>query len=183
MLSDLIILEVLPDHAPTPVPEQHLARESRVTVGDLTLRMNSRVSLSEMMSVDRNKAAIRRFVAEVRNKGNVDVLDELAAPHVRNEMKVVARGLRAAFDTYEVEVVDLVGEGDTVVLRGIQRGVHRGEWLGVPATGRTVTWMVLRMFRFGADGRIVQTWAFSDTRRLIEQMGARITACLIPRCG
>jgi predicted ester cyclase len=126
------------------------------------------------VSVERNKTAIRRFVDEVRNKGNVDVLDELAAPHVREEMKAVARGLRAAFDPYEVDVVDLVGEGDTVVLRGIQRGVHRGEWLGVPATGRSVTWMVLRMFKFDPDGRIVQTWAFSDTRGLIEQMGARI---------
>jgi predicted ester cyclase len=128
------------------------------------------------VSVERNKAVIRRFVDEVRNRGNVDVLDELAAPHVREEMKAVARGLRAAFDPYEVEVVDLVGEGDTVVLRGIQRGVHRGEWLGVPATGRSVTWMVLRMFKFDPDGRIVRTWAFSDTRGLIEQMGARITA-------
>lgn len=128
------------------------------------------------MSVERNKAAIRRFVDEVRNKGNVDVLDELAAPHVREEMKAVARGLHAAFDPYAVEVVDLVGEGDTVVLRGIQRGVHRGEWLGVPPTGRSVTWMVLRMFKFDPQGRIVQTWAFSDTRGLIEQMGARITA-------
>jgi predicted ester cyclase len=127
------------------------------------------------VSVEQNKAAIRRFVAEVRNRGNVDVLDELAAPAVREEMKAVARGLRAAFDSYEVEVVDLVGEGDTVVLRGIQRGVHRGEWLGVPPTGRSVTWMVLRMFKFGADGQIVQTWAFSDTRDLLQQMGARIT--------
>ena len=127
------------------------------------------------MSVERNKAAIRRFVDEVRNKGNLDVLDELAAPQLREEMKAVARGLRAAFDPYTVEVVDLVGEGDTIVLRGIQRGRHRGEWLGVPATGRDVTWMVLRMFKFDLDGRIVQTWAFSDTRGLIEQMGARVT--------
>src|SRR5215212_7384168 len=99
------------------------------------------------MSAEQNKAAIRRFVAEVRNKGNVDVLDELADPGIAEEMKAVARGLRAAFDPYQVEVVDLVGEGDTVVLRGIQRGLHRGEWLGVPATGREVTWMVLRMFK------------------------------------
>jgi predicted ester cyclase len=128
------------------------------------------------VSVEANKAAILRFVDEVRNKGNVDVLDELAAPRVREEMKTVARGLRAAFDPYQVEVVDLVGEGDAVVLRGIQRGVHRGEWLGVPASGREVTWMVLRMFKFDPAGKIVQTWAFSDTRGLIEQMGARITA-------
>jgi predicted ester cyclase len=128
------------------------------------------------VTVEQNKAAIRRFVAEVRNNGNVDALDELAALPVRDEMKAAARGLRAAFDPYRVEVVDLVGEGDTVVLRAVQHGVHRGEWLGVPPTGRAVTWMVLRMFKFDDAGRIVETWAFSDTRGLLAQLGARITA-------
>ena len=46
------------------------------------------------MTVEQNKAAIRRFVAEVRNNGNVDVLDELAVPSVRDEMKAVARASR-----------------------------------------------------------------------------------------
>lgn len=126
------------------------------------------------MSAELNKATIRRFVAEVRNKGNLAVLDEIAAPAMREEMKRTAAGIRTAFDPYVVEVLDLVGDGDSVVLRGMQRGTHVGEWLGVPASGREVSWMVLRMFKFDDAGQIVATWAFSDMRGLVEQMGGRI---------
>ena len=126
------------------------------------------------VSVERNKATIRRFVDEVRNRGRFEVIDEITAPHLISDMQRTARGLHAAFDRYSVELLDLVGDGDTVVLRGMQRGVQKGPWLGLPASGKSVQWMVLRLFTFDDAGKITATWAFSDSAGLIAQMGGRI---------
>ena len=126
------------------------------------------------MGVEQNKATIRRFVDEVRNQARFEVIDEITAPHLIPEMQRMARGLHAAFDQYSVELLDLVGDGDRVVLRGMQRGIQKAPWLGLPSTGKAVEWMVLRMFAFDDAGKITATWAFSDSAGLIAQMGGKI---------
>ena len=65
--------------------------------------------------------------------------------------------LFAAFPDIEVVVEDVVEDGDRAVVRWRAAGHHRGELLGIPASGREVkfrgmTWMLFR------DGKVVEGW-------------------------
>ena len=127
------------------------------------------------MSPEQHKAVVRRFVEEVRNRGNYDALHDLVVPERVADFRKQGEALRDAFAGYHVAIEDLIAEGDRVVLRASQRGIHRGTFLGVPATGREVTWGVIRIFRF-VDGRIAETWFASEQQSLLQQFGAGVSS-------
>ncbi len=126
------------------------------------------------VSLEKNKNLVRRFVAEVRNAGNLAVLDELVVPEKVAEFRATGALLHAAFANYRVEINELIAEGNRVVLRATQHGIHIGEFLGIPATGRSVTWSVIRVFAI-ENGQFTDTWAGSDHAGLLRQLGAVIT--------
>ena len=79
------------------------------------------------MTIDWNKAIVRRFIKEVLSGGNIDLIDELLAPNymnlsmggtIRMGFKAVISGLKASMPARDFEIVDLVAEGDSVVFRG-----------------------------------------------------------------
>jgi len=62
-------------------------------------------------------------------------------------------------------------EGDLVVARKTWRGTHRGELLGIPATGKQVTLEVIDISRI-RDGKIVEHWSEGGAEReMLEQLG------------
>ena len=70
-------------------------------------------------------------------------------------------GFGQAFSELEVTEHDLVEDGDTLVIRGENTGVHSGRFLGVEPTGKRVSWEYLDMYRAGPDGRL--NWHFLAT--------------------
>lgn len=50
-------------------------------------------------------------------------------------------------------------------------GTHRGEYMGIPPTGRSVTYSEIIVFRF-EDGRIAETWGVVDVLAQLRQLGA-----------
>src|SRR5438105_12389486 len=75
------------------------------------------------MSIDENKAVVRRFLTAISSGGNIDLIDELVAPNYVNRgmgnvdlagFKAMLSGMPAASD---VEIEALVAEGYAVVLR------------------------------------------------------------------
>jgi hypothetical protein len=133
-----------------------------------------------------NKATFRRFHAAT-NTGDPelisDTIDEIVDPDVliRTPLPVQATGAQAlkevfarlhqAFPDLHVTVEDLVEEGDKVVGRNTITGTHRGEYMGIPPTGKTVTYNEVFIFRF-ADGRIAETWGVVDVFSQLRQLGA-----------
>src|SRR3954470_19744417 len=104
------------------------------------------------MSLEENKAIIRRLFDEVWNTGNVDLLDELLAPGfvdhaaemggddpTRAGFKTQARPFGSAFPDGRSHIDDLIAEGDRVVARWTDGGTQRGAIMGVAPTGRAVT--------------------------------------------
>ena len=79
---------------------------------------------------------MRRLIDEAVAQRNVDVIDELAAGEFAQIAKRWVRPFQSAFPDFEMEIVELIAEGDTVVGHFKCSGTHRGEWLGVPGTGR-----------------------------------------------
>jgi predicted ester cyclase len=89
------------------------------------------------MSPEDNKAADRRYVEEVLNRGNLQVIDELRTDDVEGVYQRV-RGFRTAFPDLHVTIDTQVAEGDWAVMRLTFRGTHLGPCMGVPPTGKKV---------------------------------------------
>ena len=82
----------------------------------------------------------------------------------------IASGLLTAFSAL-FSIDDLIAEGDTVVICGTFRGIHHGEFLGVPATGKEIMFPWTVTFRV-EDGKITDRWATNDTDlSLMQQLG------------
>src|SRR6476620_3246091 len=132
-----------------------------------------------------NKALFKRF-HDAANTGDIELLanaiDELVAPDavVRTPLPIDVTGAEALkqiwamlFSVYpdiHVTVEDLIAEGDKVVARNTVTGTHRGEFMGVAATGKSVTYNEIFIFRF-ADGRVVETWGVVDVLAQMKQIG------------
>jgi predicted ester cyclase len=117
------------------------------------------------------KAVVHRLVAEVFNQGRLEVLDQLYTPGLAERARVWIAPFRASFSDLEMEVVELVPEGDTVVARFTCSGAHTGVWLGHHPTGRRFH-RVPEVYFFGFTGdRISRAWGLEDTQRRLHQLG------------
>jgi C-1 hydroxylase len=81
----------------------------------------------------------------------------------------VADWHRAFPDTMN-EVGDFLAEGDLVAARRVTRGTHRGEFLGLPASGRRVEVTTSGVFRVEA-GKVAESWDHFDALGLLGQLG------------
>jgi steroid delta-isomerase-like uncharacterized protein len=79
--------------------------------------------------------------------------------------------LHHAYPDLHVTVEDLIEEGDKVVGRNSISGTHQGEYMGIPPTGKTVTYNEIMVFRF-ENGRIAETWGVVDVFSQLKQLGA-----------
>ena len=134
------------------------------------------------MPAEENKAAARRFLEET-DKGNLDVIDELVSPDAIDHnpfpgqapgaqgVKQVFGMLRTAFPDMSQSIEDMVAEGDRVAFRSTLHGTHRGEFLGIPATGKQVALPGIDIIRFDDDGKMVEHWGLFDVPLLMQQMG------------
>ena len=132
-----------------------------------------------------NKALFKRF-HEAANTGDFDFLaktiDEVVAPDavIRTPLPIEATGADALkqiwamllriYPDIHLMVEDLIGEGDKVVGRTTVTGTHRGEFMGVAPTGKSVTYNEMFIFRI-ADGRLVETWGVVDVYAQMKQIG------------
>ena len=76
-----------------------------------------------------------------------------------------------AFPDAQHVVEDLIAEGDKVVARVTSRATHQGEFMGIPPTGKRLSWTWIEIDRI-KDGKIVECWDNSDDLGLMQQLGA-----------
>ena len=77
---------------------------------------------------------------------------------------------RGAFPDLRATINKQVADGDSVVTHLTLSGTHKGEYRGVPATNRQVTWSQIAIARF-ERGKIVESWRIPDRLGLRQQMG------------
>jgi len=133
------------------------------------------------MSTEENKAIARRAV-EAINAGDMSLLESLVAPDAADH--AVPPGMpptrasaiqfltmfRAAFPDLQYTIEDVIAEGDRVVQRSTARGTMKGDFLGMPATGKSATWGETHIVRV-KDGKIVEHWANVDQLGMLQQLG------------
>lgn len=133
------------------------------------------------MSLEQNKAIVLQFYAAFDNQ-------DIERGRKLMSADIIARGLDtkplqgynavmqygtmmfAAFPDGKHILEEVIAEGDKVVTRGIFQGTHRGELMGIPPTGKQVTFAVVHIDRL-KNGKIVEHWGQGDVRELMQQLG------------
>jgi predicted ester cyclase len=125
------------------------------------------------MGTEANKELVRRLVTEVVNRRNADPLDELAQGDFAELASRWISPFRSAFPDFTMEIAELVAEDDTVVGHFKCSGTHRGEWLGIPPTGRRFEG-VDEIYIFQVrDGRLASAIGVEDNLSRMRQLGIR----------
>ena len=137
-----------------------------------------------MSTAEERKAAIYRMYDET-NKGNIEILNEMLADnfvsyggagfqdlHGPQAFIDLYRTFVAAFPDLKFNVQQVVVGDDMAAVRGIQTGTHLGNFLGmIPPTGKAVEWTGTAIFRYDANGKIVERWQDLDNLSLFQQLG------------
>lgn len=76
----------------------------------------------------------------------------------------------AAFPDFAMRVEDTIVEGDKVVIRVTATGTHRGEFMGIPATGNSVEVPLIDVMRV-RDGQATEHWGVMDGGVMMQQLG------------
>ncbi|OBB21084.1 ester cyclase [Mycolicibacterium setense] len=86
-------------------------------------------------------------------------------------IKLVFTTLHRAFPDLHVEVVEMIAEGNAVAVRNTVTGTHKGgEYMGLPATGKSVTYNEIFIFRV-EGGRVTETFGVVDVLTQMKQLG------------
>jgi len=137
------------------------------------------------MSTEENKAVARRTYEafnQAISTGTWAALGEfLAADLVDHNpapgqgpglegVKQVFSAFLAAFPDLSFTVEDMIAEGDKVVSRLSLHGTHKGDFQGIPATGKMVTQTGIDILRV-AGGKVAERWGEFDNLGLLQQLG------------
>ena len=143
------------------------------------------------MSLEENKALVRRVVEALWNEGNTAIVDEVFTPQFVNHtaspgsaadragFKESARTIRRIFPDFRVTIDSVIAEADDVVVLFTAHGTQGGVW-DHPIIGRIgpqaqqATWGGVRIFHL-AGGQITETWVYSDSLAMLQQLGALST--------
>jgi predicted ester cyclase len=123
------------------------------------------------LSAEENKQLVRNFVHEAVGRRNLHALDEVAAGEFARLARRWVQPFQSAFPDFEMAIVALVAEGDKVVAHFRCSGTHRGEWLGVPPTGRRFE-QVDEIYIFEVqNGKLVSAVGVEDNLTRMRQLG------------
>ncbi|HAT44455.1 MAG TPA: ester cyclase [Ktedonobacter sp.] len=134
------------------------------------------------MSIEENKALVRRFVEEFWNRGNTAAADELMTADAtiflpgrgqvnKESFKAFALTLRSAFPDWNSTPEELITEEDSVAERWTGRGTHQGEFQGISPTGRQVA-VPGFVFYHITSGKIAEFRGLFDGLSMLHQLGA-----------
>ena len=136
------------------------------------------------MAAEENKSTFRRYIEEVSNKGNLNVVDEIFDRYISHQpdghteergpedVKRFIGEFRQAFPDFYSIVEEQIAEGDKVVTRWRASGTHQGEFRGVGPTGNRITLTGIGIFRFSKEGKVVESWDNFDQLGMMQQLGA-----------
>ncbi|MDX2070320.1 MAG: ester cyclase [Haliscomenobacter sp.] len=93
--------------------------------------------------------------------------------HTPQGFKVAIAGFHAAIPDLKSEILDMVAEGDRLVLRFHFTGTHQGEFLGFPASGARLHFEGMIMCRF-VDGKVAEDWDYFDFPTVVAQIQSQL---------
>jgi len=136
------------------------------------------------MSKQKNIEAQTKF-GEAINTGNFEIMNDLvAADCIENDPAPgqvngpqgyidLFTAMRLAFPDMKVEVDQLVADDENVAFAYTLTGTHKGDFNGIPATGKKIKARGLQISKF-KDGKMVERWGSSDELGILKQLGAEV---------
>jgi steroid delta-isomerase-like uncharacterized protein len=126
--------------------------------------------------------ATMRKAYQLINDGDIDGFGELLAddfveheatefPPTKDGVKQFFSHFRAAFPDLNMAVEDVIAGGDKVVVRARCTGTNTGEFMGMPATGKSIDVQAVDIVRFDEAGKGVEHWGLTDTMTMMQQLG------------
>jgi steroid delta-isomerase-like uncharacterized protein len=134
------------------------------------------------MASNGNVAVIGRFIEEILNQGRFEVANEIVAEDFieldplpgqrqgREGLVEVLRGMLAAFPDIHWNIDETIAEADKVVTRFTWTGTHKGQFLGIPATGKSVSVKGVVIDRV-VGGKMTDSRILMDTLGMMQQLG------------
>ena len=128
-------------------------------------------------------AATMRRAYDLINAGDVDGFGALLADDfveheelpglapTKEGVKDFFKAYLAAFPDLRMTAEDVLASGDKVVARVRATGTHQGEFMDMPATGKSIDVQLVDIIRFGDDGLAHEHWGVFDTMTMMQQLG------------
>jgi steroid delta-isomerase-like uncharacterized protein len=134
-------------------------------------------------NLEENKRIVREFIETAFNQHRADKAANYMTPDIKwhggtlgtvegrdNFAGLIGAIVAALPDLRNVEQ-DIIAERDIVSVRAVVEGTHKGDLLGIPASGRPVRWDAVDVYRV-ADGKIAEEWAADDLLAFVYGVGA-----------
>ena len=135
------------------------------------------------MSVEENKAIIRRYIEVGWSTGDMTAVAEAVHPDYHRDQPNMVMPVesekdleqligmyRAGIPDLDIRIQHIVAEADWVVTRVTCRGTHTGELAGIPPTGASLAFTASDIFRM-VDGQVIESWHNVDDLGLLQQIG------------
>ena len=125
-----------------------------------------------------------RRTYDLINAGDLDAFGELLAEGFieHEELPGLAptkegvlelfRGYKAAFPDLRMDAEDILASGDKAVARVKATGTQTGEFMGMPASGKSVDIQLIDIMRFDDAGLVCEHWGVMDMLSMLQQLGA-----------
>ena len=135
------------------------------------------------MSIEETRAIARRWIDEIWDKPNEAAFNELLAdnfsytypdPGMPPDLEGYKQGVlnaHASFPDLRFTAEDMVVEGNKASVYWVGHGTHKGNFYGVPPTGKTVTMEGISIIDI-AGGKIVKEVAYMNMMEMMQQVGA-----------
>jgi steroid delta-isomerase-like uncharacterized protein len=133
-------------------------------------------------ALEENKRIVRRFIDEIFLRRDFAAVEELLAddftahtwgpmPPGRDGLKAAITRVSAGISDARMTVEDVIAEGDRVAVRLTSSAVQRGEFMGMPPSGKRYEIGEIHIFRL-RDGRVAEHWHQADFVGMMRQLGA-----------
>jgi steroid delta-isomerase-like uncharacterized protein len=132
---------------------------------------------------EQNKAIAARIPLEAFNQGKLEVIDEVIAdnsidhgtlppgmPSGKEGIKALVKAMRSAFPDFKIALDLVVAEGDLVVQHATTTGTMKGEFAGMPPSGKSAKWEAIHISRV-KEGKVVEHWVVQDQLGMLQQLG------------
>jgi steroid delta-isomerase-like uncharacterized protein len=139
--------------------------------------------MTSQSATEENKRIVREFIEAAFNKHQPDKAGEYMTPDIKwhggtlgtvegrdNFVGLIGAIVTALPDLRNVEL-DIIAERDIVSVRAVVDGTHRGDLLGIPASGKHVQWDAIDNYRV-LDDKIAEEWAADDLLAFVYGVGA-----------
>jgi len=133
------------------------------------------------VTVEQNKAIVRRFIQQIFVEGRTEAVDELVAEDFtahtwgnaegRDGLKAAMERVSKGLAEVALTIDDLIAEGDCVAVRVTAHAKQVGEFMRLPPSGKSYTIGEIHIFRL-RDGKVIEHWHQFDQMGLMKQLGA-----------